>query len=383
MIKFFLQRCSRLKIFISYSRADKKIASDIAQVLRNKGDEIFFDEDSLPPGSDFNDRIATAINASDRFIFLISPSSMRFDSFAQQELRLAQRKWPVPVNKVWPVALDRDQKITDVDSYLRSVNILTTEGNLPLNLASEIDASRKVAATCWLVSVALLSIVISASAWALWPLIGPPSGKVLTFMSPVRVGHWTGAPSLIVRTLVNNTGKENIRINELRAFVSGPDNRKRRLDAEGVVANFNVTPFPEFFFPPNEKWTGDYAFINAPAELITLHQKIYKRFASTPEAFKPWDPTANLIEGDLLDEIVKNTNKHFYWVPGHWKIEIHADINGVRTTSKFEFDLSKDDIEIIQGASQYYPSGAGVMPNWRFAGQAVQAYRLIDAEFVE
>lgn len=379
MSSFLYRKCSRLAVFVSYSRADQAIASEIAQVLRNRGDTIFYDEDSLPPASDFNARIASAISSSDRFIFLISQDSLKPDSFAQEELRLAKKKWPIPVGKVWPVALDPNLKVADVDAYLRSVNILTTDGSLPLNLATEIDSSRRVGALCWAALMSFIFAIALAAVWALWPIIGSPPGNMMSVGSPVVVGHWTGAPTVTVRTTLRNTKRRRLRVDDLRAYVTGPSGKRISLSLEGAVTNGVVLPVPEIAIEPGEKWSGDLAFLAAPADLIDVHQRLYDTFAGTPESLQPWNPNTTVLTGQLLEDVTSLSKKAFVWKEGEWAVEILSKMGEQRATATISFALTDDDVKIMKSVFAYYHTGAGVFSNWRFVGQAAYANRPVDA----
>jgi hypothetical protein len=94
------------------------VAEQIALALEGRGDQVFFDRDSLTAGAEFYQRIQNAIDQSDFLIFLISADSVRRGSYALTELKSARLKWPHPQNRVLPV-LVRPVDLAAVPAYLQ------------------------------------------------------------------------------------------------------------------------------------------------------------------------------------------------------------------------------------------------------------------------
>jgi len=63
------------KIFVSYSRKDSTTARKIIQALKDIGQDVWVDWEDIPPASDWLLQVFRGIEASDAFIFLISPDS--------------------------------------------------------------------------------------------------------------------------------------------------------------------------------------------------------------------------------------------------------------------------------------------------------------------
>jgi len=84
-------------------------------------------------------RCRDSIKASDRFIFLLSKHSLDEGSFTLTELRFAREKWPAAKRAVLPVIIDKDLDLHDVPVYLTSVHVFQPEGNVPAEVASEIE----------------------------------------------------------------------------------------------------------------------------------------------------------------------------------------------------------------------------------------------------
>jgi len=134
-----------MKIFLSYAAEDRAVAEQIALALEGRGDEVFFDRDSLQAGCDFHQRIQTAIEESDFLIFLISADSVQRGSYALTELKLARLKWPHPKNHVLSV-LVRPVDQAGIPAYLQALTILEPEGNTAAEVLVAMSKSSRPAA---------------------------------------------------------------------------------------------------------------------------------------------------------------------------------------------------------------------------------------------
>ncbi|MGK7883924.1 MAG: TIR domain-containing protein, partial [Crocosphaera sp.] len=67
---------SSLEVFISYSRSNSDFARQLNESLQKLGKITWFDQESIPPGFDFQQEIYQGIENSDNFIFIISPNSI-------------------------------------------------------------------------------------------------------------------------------------------------------------------------------------------------------------------------------------------------------------------------------------------------------------------
>lgn len=130
-----------MKVFLSYSSADRPLAERIQFSLLALEWDVFFDRADLEAGLEYDQAIARAIDASDLFIFLITPESVTPGRYTLTELGLAERKWPHAGGRVLPVML-RPTAIDAVPAYLRAVNILTPVGDV---VAETADATRRLA----------------------------------------------------------------------------------------------------------------------------------------------------------------------------------------------------------------------------------------------
>jgi TIR domain len=118
-----------LRIFISYSRADSAQAEALATRLAAEGHEVFWDQDSLPPGEAYDDRLLAAIQRCELFVCLIGEHSFDEGRYARTELKFAQQRWPNPSGRVLPVLL-HPPAMASLPAYLKSVTVATIEGDM-------------------------------------------------------------------------------------------------------------------------------------------------------------------------------------------------------------------------------------------------------------
>ena len=141
-------RCRRMKIFLSYAHEDFAIAEKIAQTLRAAGHTVFFDKSSLTGGDDYTAKIRDEINASERFVFLVSRDALDAGGFTLTELRLARERWPGGAEAVLPVIIDKGLDLKTLPVYLASVHMFQPEGNIPAETANEVEKGATVNGFC-------------------------------------------------------------------------------------------------------------------------------------------------------------------------------------------------------------------------------------------
>lgn len=124
-----------MKVFISFASPDRLVAEEIQLALLGAGYDVFYDEASLPAGSDYNSRIREAIEQSDIFVFLISPNSVGRGRYVHTELKYAKAKWPKPWGAVLPVMISPTE-YNLIDRYLAAVTILEPHGNVAAEVAA-------------------------------------------------------------------------------------------------------------------------------------------------------------------------------------------------------------------------------------------------------
>lgn len=77
------------RIYISHSHQDKELARNIADGLRESGNEIFIDSESLQAGSDWRSTLNESLKQSDVFLVLVTESSVN-SQFVVSEIGAAR-----------------------------------------------------------------------------------------------------------------------------------------------------------------------------------------------------------------------------------------------------------------------------------------------------
>ena len=156
--------CKRQKIFLSYPSEEELLAGEIALALKSYGHVVFFDKESLPPATDFRKQIERAIRASDRFIFLASRSALTEGRYTRTELGLAKERWPSPQGHVYTIIVDPNLPPAALPPYLKSVQLVKRDGEVPADVARAIERGANVNWTCracLIISTLALSGVIA------------------------------------------------------------------------------------------------------------------------------------------------------------------------------------------------------------------------------
>jgi formylglycine-generating enzyme required for sulfatase activity len=122
-----------MKIFLSYASQDSEPAKSIYLALRDQGHKVFFDRADLPAGEEYHNRIRSAVEGSDLFVFLISANAIDAGSYTLTELSIAEKAGV----KMLPVALGKIV-LENLPALLKAVTFLQTDGNLPATVAAEV-----------------------------------------------------------------------------------------------------------------------------------------------------------------------------------------------------------------------------------------------------
>jgi hypothetical protein len=185
--RWFPASCSRLRIFVCYAHEDRRLAEEIAQALTNDGHDVFIDTSKLKVAGDYNDRIRHAIEAADRFVFLISKASTGQGKYPLSELSFAQKRWPSPQGAVWPVLVDPTIDLNQLPVYLRSVHIHAVKGSAPAEIAAEIERSRVVRPRCIVGAIASLAALIGGASLLLTAGLDRVNAAAFTLLTPQQV----------------------------------------------------------------------------------------------------------------------------------------------------------------------------------------------------
>ncbi len=104
-------------VFISYSHADRAIATTIANELVNRGINVWWDQWDLQPGDSLISKIFEfGLAKASHFLILLSPSSVR-SSWVKEELSIATIRRIEEVVRIIPVLVDG----TEIPTPLRSL----------------------------------------------------------------------------------------------------------------------------------------------------------------------------------------------------------------------------------------------------------------------
>ncbi len=156
-----------MDIFISYSSHDAGLAEQLAHRLRGEGHTVFFNRESLPPGEAYDRHIREAVQACDRFVFLLSTASITPGSYALTELAMARERWPAPAGYVLPVAVG----VLDYDAlppYLGALTVFRAKGDTVAEVVALFgaQAGRRRLQIAWGAGAALaVGTFIAAGAW--------------------------------------------------------------------------------------------------------------------------------------------------------------------------------------------------------------------------
>ncbi|MGK7873783.1 MAG: toll/interleukin-1 receptor domain-containing protein [Xenococcaceae cyanobacterium] len=81
---------SSLDVFISYSRSDSDFVRQLNEALQMQGKTTWFDQESIPSGSDFQQELYRGIQICDNFLFVISPQSVH-SPYCEDEVHYARQ----------------------------------------------------------------------------------------------------------------------------------------------------------------------------------------------------------------------------------------------------------------------------------------------------
>ncbi|MEM7795028.1 MAG: toll/interleukin-1 receptor domain-containing protein, partial [Cyanobacteria bacterium P01_C01_bin.118] len=95
-----------LDVFVSYSRTDSDFARRLNQRLQQQRKRTWFDQESIASGADFQQEIYRGIEASDHFLFILSPSSVNSPYCADEVNYAAKLNKRIVTVRHCPVAID-------------------------------------------------------------------------------------------------------------------------------------------------------------------------------------------------------------------------------------------------------------------------------------
>jgi hypothetical protein len=147
-----------MRIFLTFASEQNEIAESIQLALRNRGHQVFFSHDDLPPGESFDERIQKSIGECELLVFLISPQSVAKGRYTLTELAFARSQWRSPRGRVLPVVV-APTPMESIPNYLKAVTLLEPEGNIAAETAAAVDRVRNPTRTQTILAFALLGVV--------------------------------------------------------------------------------------------------------------------------------------------------------------------------------------------------------------------------------
>jgi hypothetical protein len=117
----------RPDVFVSYSRSDQQFVEErLCRALTDQDKEVWVDLETIPPASDWRDRIGEGIQAAKALLFVLSPEAIESETCRDElDQAVAQHKLIVPVLRrgidglAVPAELRRRNwiRLTDADDF--------------------------------------------------------------------------------------------------------------------------------------------------------------------------------------------------------------------------------------------------------------------------
>jgi hypothetical protein len=109
-----------MKVFISHSQQDQKLADSVRERLRTVGHEVWDPEHDLLPGDNWLKKTGRALEQSDAVIFLLSPEGAQSPNILKEiEYTISNRKFK---GRILPVVFQSASK--SVPWILKKINYM-------------------------------------------------------------------------------------------------------------------------------------------------------------------------------------------------------------------------------------------------------------------
>jgi hypothetical protein len=102
-----------MKVFISHSHSDEKLARKVATILKDSGLEVWDDRREIMPGDNWAAKVAQALEESDAMVVLLTPDALR-SSLVRREIEYALGEKGYS-NRLIPVLVGPQEKLLEAD----------------------------------------------------------------------------------------------------------------------------------------------------------------------------------------------------------------------------------------------------------------------------
>jgi hypothetical protein len=102
-----------MKVFISHSHSDEKLARKVATILTDSGLEVWDDRREIMPGDNWAAKVAQALEESDAMVVLLTPDALR-SSWVRREIEYALGEKGYS-NRLIPVLVGPQEKLLEAD----------------------------------------------------------------------------------------------------------------------------------------------------------------------------------------------------------------------------------------------------------------------------
>lgn len=154
-----------MRIFLSYGSQDRETARELAAALRGCSHRVFFGGTDLAPGEEFHSKILERMQTSDAAVFLLGPSVADVGRYLLAEVELAERRWPDPVNRVFPIIVRPIDRAL-IPGYLRAVTIDQPEGPVVAAVVHAIQRLKKRRIMSWVIPTVAIGLLILIASFA-------------------------------------------------------------------------------------------------------------------------------------------------------------------------------------------------------------------------
>lgn len=121
-----------MKVFISHASTDTKLAKRVANVLRESGSQVVWDDTQILPGDNWGEALANALKESDAMVVLLTPGSLGSPNISYEiGYALGNKNYKgrlIPVISVPPDQLSHDE-IPWVLRKFRMIHLADQEGD--------------------------------------------------------------------------------------------------------------------------------------------------------------------------------------------------------------------------------------------------------------